>query len=110
MKIDFSKIEEVSMPAFKGGEKSTEARMFFDGKCRIMRLHLESGASIGVHSHDTSLEVFYILSGKGRAVCDGVTEELNPGDAHYCLNGSTHTLINDGNEPLELFAIVPEVK
>lgn len=98
------------MPAFKGGEKSVEARMFFDGRCRIMRLRLESGASVGLHNHETNLEVIYILRGKGRAICDGVTEELNPGDAHYCLNGSAHTLVNDGPEVLEVFAVVPEVK
>ena len=31
MIIDFNSIEEVNIPNFKGGEKSTAAKMFFDG-------------------------------------------------------------------------------
>ena len=31
MKIDFSTIEETVIPQFKGGEKETAARMYFDG-------------------------------------------------------------------------------
>ncbi|MCF0165698.1 MAG: cupin domain-containing protein [Bacteroidales bacterium] len=110
MKIDYSKIEQVNMPAFKGGEKSIDARMFFDGKCRIMKAVVPQGASIGLHTHETSLEVILILSGRGRCICNSSEEILMPGDVHYCGNGLSHTLINDGPDPLEIFAVVPEVR
>lgn len=108
MKIDFNSIEEVSLPNFKGGEKSMEARMFFDGKNRIMRSRLTPGASIGMHTHDTSSEIIYILEGNAVNICDGVEEQLSAGDCHYCEKGHTHTLINKSDKDVLFFAVVPE--
>ena len=57
---------EVSiMPNFKGGEKEFSANMFFDGTNRIFKGRLIPGASIGVHTHDDSCEVIFILEGNG---------------------------------------------
>ena len=51
---------------FKGGEKHLEAKMFFDGTNRILtRARLIPGASIGMHTHDDSCEVIFILEGCG---------------------------------------------
>ena len=108
MKIDFSAMEEQMIPKFKGGEKETAARMFTDANGKIMRGRLIPGASIGLHTHETSSEIVYILSGRGRALYDGGSEELAPGDCHYCPKGHSHSLINDGMEDLCFFAVVPE--
>ncbi|MCQ2335521.1 MAG: cupin domain-containing protein [Paludibacteraceae bacterium] len=108
MKLDYNQIQTVEMPNFKGGEKSVLAQMFNDEKNRIMRLTLVPGASIGLHTHTTSSEIIYVLSGCGTAICEGTEEKLTPGCAHYCSKGQTHTLINDGEEPLHVFAVVPE--
>lgn len=108
MKIDFKEIETSIIPKFKGGEKQIEAKMFVDERNRIMNSKLEPGASIGLHCHDTSSEIIFILSGTGKAVCEGVEESLQAGDCHYCLKGQTHTLINNGTEDLTFFAVVPQ--
>lgn len=108
MKIEFNKMEEVSMPNFKGGEKSVEAKMFFDGKNRIMKLRLVPGASIGVHTHETNSETFYVLEGVGTVIYDGVEMQVAAGDCHYCEKGHTHTLINKAESDLVIFAVVPE--
>ena len=70
MLIDFETMEETVIPHFKGGEKETAARMFFDGQNRIMRGVLIPGASIGLHTHETGSEIVYILSGKGAVLYD----------------------------------------
>ena len=108
MKVEFSQLEETVIPNFMGGEKSVRARMWVDDNGKIMRGSLEPGASIGLHTHTTSSEIIYILSGTGRALYDDGADLLAPGDCHYCPKGHTHSLINEGTELLEFFAVVPE--
>ena len=108
MRIDFKGMAETVIPHFKGGEKEIAAKMYADGVNRIMRGRLAPGASIGNHTHGTSSEILYILEGEAKAVCDGETERLAPGDCHYCPKGHAHTLINDGAEELVFFAVAPE--
>lgn len=108
MKICLSQIAETPMPQFKGGEKTTYSRFVDDCVNRIMVNRLEPGASIGLHTHTGNSEVMYILSGTGKAICDGQEERLAPGDCHYCPQGHSHTLINDGTEDLIFFAVVPQ--
>ena len=107
MLIDFSKMEEQAIPGFLGGEGTFHTRMRVDELGKIMRACLEPGASIGAHTHDTSSEIIYILSGKGRVLYDGAYIPLAAGDCHYCPKGHAHSLINDGGENLEFFAVVP---
>lgn len=109
MKIAYPEIEAEVYPNFKGGEKNLTAKMFFDGKNRILHGSLEVGATIGLHCHDTSSEIIYILSGDGRVLIDDGIEYLKPGDCHYCPKGHTHSLQNNSEtEPLVFFAVVPE--
>ena len=110
MLIDFEKIPEKAIPNFKGGEKEFLVRMFDDGDNKIMRGVLCAGASIGLHTHEGNCEIVYVLSGKGKMLCDGVFEPLSAGDCSYCPKGSEHSLINDGGEDLVFFAVVSEKK
>lgn len=100
-------IQEVKIDKFKGGEGYIKAFMHFDDNNRILKGTLEKGCTIGSHTHEDSSEIIFILSGKGIAICDGIKEELIPGNIHYCQIGSTHTLINTENEPLVFYAVVP---
>ena len=90
------------MPEFLGGEGVFHARMQLDGLNKIMRGMLEPGASIGLHTHETSSEIIYILSGEGKVLYDGDDFPLKAGDCHYCPKGHAHSLRN-----LEFFAVVP---
>lgn len=107
MIIDFDKIEVSIMPAFKGGEKETRAAMFTDENNRIMMGMLIPGATIGLHRHEGSSEVIFIQSGSGKVLYDGKYEEVKAGDVHYCPGGHEHSLINDSEENLTYFAVVP---
>ena len=101
MKVEFGAIEETAIPGFKGGEGVTHARMFADGRNRIMRGRLEPGCSIGLHTHEGSSEIVYVLSGTGKALYGGGEERLAP-------EGHAHSLVNDGTQTLEFFAVVPQ--
>ncbi|MCM1282737.1 MAG: cupin domain-containing protein [Muribaculaceae bacterium] len=108
MKLSFDEIEEKTISGFKGGSGDFVSRMYVDENCKIMRAGLAPGASIGLHTHDTSSEIIYILKGEGRCLYDDGEERLAAGDCHYCPKGHMHSLINDGAEELTFFAVVPE--
>ena len=108
MLIDFSKMDVETIPHFLGGEGEIHAQMHVDGLNRILHGVLPPGSSIGCHTHETSSEVIYILSGVGKVLCEGVYEPLAPGACHYCPKGTAHSLINDSDGDLEFLAIVPE--
>lgn len=108
MIIDFEKMEETRIPNFKGGQKDTIAKLRTDELGKIMYGRLEPGASIGLHTHETSSETIYILSGKADFLYDGGTEEAAAGECHYCPKGHSHSMINNGEEDLVFFAVAPE--
>lgn len=108
MLIDFSNVKEITIPHLNGGEGSVSAKMIMDSQGKIMISRLSVGASIGLHEHNTSNEINYVLSGKGKAICDGQDEMLTVGTCQYCPKGSTHSIINTGTEELVLFTLVLE--
>lgn len=108
MIIDFNDIEEQALANFKGGEKELNARMFFDGLNRVMIARLQPGATIGLHTHDTSSEIIFVTKGEGHVLYDGEMLPVKAGTVHYCPKGHEHSLINDSQSDLEFHAVVPQ--
>lgn len=82
------------------------AQMYDDEKYRIIPTSIHPGGSIGVHAQSSGDDMNYILSGEGKAVCDGVEEELKPGVMHICPKDSEHSIINTGDKDLVMLTIV----
>ncbi len=61
-----------------------------------------------MHEHSTSDDVSYIISGQGKAICNGQEELLKPGICHICPKGSSHSIKNICNEDLVALTIVIE--
>ena len=53
-------------------------------------------------------DINYVLSGNGKATCDGEEEILSPGTCHICKKGSEHSIENTGDEDLVLLTVVVE--
>ena len=95
MIIDFNKMDVTVLPNFKGV--------------------LVPGATIGMHTHDDSCEVIFILAGHGNIVekepgaeSETVTQ-VAPGDCLYCPKGHSHSLQNTSEEcDLVFYAVVPK--
>lgn len=51
---------------------------------KILRLTLQPGSSIGLHTHEDSCEIMYFLSGTGVCLDDGAEVPVGPGLCHYC--------------------------
>ncbi len=108
MIIDLNTWEEQVIPNFRGGEKEITVRMFQDDLNKIAHGTLKPGATVGLHSHETSSEIIYILQGTGKALYDGAYFPVSAGVCHYCPKGHEHSLINDSEEDLIFIAVVPE--
>ena len=115
MIIRFDEMELSVLPAFKGGEKEFAANMFFDGTNRIFKGKLIPGASIGIHTHDDSCEVIFILEGQGTLLEkepgkeEATTKTVTTGDCLYCPKNQTHSLMNTSEEgDLVFYAVVPK--
>ena len=108
MKISFDTIAESAIENFKGGEGTFHVHMFQVMNNKIMKGRLVPGSSIGTHTHETNSEIIYVLSGVGTMEYEDTKEKLYPGDCHYCPQGATHSLSNEGSEDLIFFAVVPE--
>ncbi len=108
MIIDFKKIKSETIKQMRGGEKEVIANMYTDENNRIMYGKLEPGASIGRHTHDSGSEILYVLSGNGKMLYDDTVEKLEPGLCHYCPKGHSHSLVNDSDDDLLFFAVIPQ--
>ena len=92
--------------------KKTDRHVSNDGKTRPLKNYLRILGSIS-----NSILLFsappqrvgnfsYIISGTGKAFCDGVEELLMPGVMHICPQCSEHSIINTGEEDLVMLTIV----
>ena len=106
--LDFQTISETALPHFKDGEGTFFARFAGDANCKILFGSLPAGATIGLHTHEDTAEIIFFLSGTGKMLLDGETETIAAGLCHYCPKGSSHSMINEGDEDITFYAVVPK--
>lgn len=96
----FGNIEELA-------EENTDFRrvLYSGAKLQLVLMSLPPGAEIGGEIHADTDQFFRIEDGKGRAVIDGVTHKLGPGDGIVVPAGAHHNVICTGHEPLKLYTI-----
>lgn len=108
MRIDFNEMEAVTLPGMNGGTGTMTAKLFADREGKVIPCVLHPGGSIGLHRHETSDDINYVISGKGKALCDGQEESLEAGVCHICKKGSEHSILNTGDEDMVLLTVVVE--
>ena len=67
---------------------------------------LEPGQSVGEHPHTANGEAYVVLSGSLTVIEDGVSRVLNPGDAEFCADGHTHSIVNHTDEQATFLALI----
>ena len=67
---------------------------------------LQPGESVGVHPHETNGEAYYILEGSATVTEDGQSRMLLPGDAEFCADGHTHSIVNHTDGVTRFFAVI----
>ena len=106
MLIDFNEIKPMTIPGMNGGTGMMTAQMYNDDNYRIIPTTIHPGGSIGNHTQSSGDDLNYVISGTGKAVCDGIEEELKPGVMHICPKGSSHSIINTSEDDLVILTIV----
>ena len=106
MLIDFNEIKPMTIPGMNGGTGMMTAQMYNDDNYRIIPTTIHPGGSIGNHTQSSGDDLNYVISGTGKAVCDGIEEELKPGVMHICPRGSEHSIVNTGEDDLVMLTIV----
>jgi mannose-6-phosphate isomerase-like protein (cupin superfamily) len=107
------KEQTVNFASVRGGIGNAEIHKILNsteelyGKGRLFNhMILPPGCSVGEHRHEGDNEIYYILKGNGSYNDNGNAVRLYPGDTAVCNNGECHGLVNDGDEPLELIALI----
>ena len=90
--------------AARGVEFLKEGDM--DGVLSLGRTTLEPGATIGVHSHPDTNDLYLILEGRGTGVLNGEHFPVGPGDLFLVKAGGSHGLINDSEAPLTFLGVL----
>ncbi len=106
MIIDFKEINEVTIPGMNDGTGTMAVRMYHNERYRIVFTTLHPGGSIGLHTQTNGDDMNYVISGSGKAFCDGKEEILRAGVMHICPKGSAHRIVNTGEEDLVLLTVV----
>ena len=98
--------------AMRGGPGTVNVSHYFDraefgAKVRLCaRLILPPGSGIGTHRHEDEDEVYLVLVGKG-VLDDGRERQVvQAGDAVLTRSGESHSILNDGEEDLEIAAFI----
>lgn len=102
-------------PAHEGKGKILNRRPWLDGNfgtkwVRIGHCVLPPGTSIGYHQHNATEEVYYIMSGRGRATVNDHTWDVGAGDALPCTIGDSHGIYNNTDEDLDLFVLITTIE
>ena len=83
MLIDFNDIKEVTIPGMNNGTGTMTAKVFMDEHSKVISCSVHPGSSIGLHMHETGDDINYVISGTGKAICDGKEEILKKLDTEY---------------------------
>jgi len=101
--------KQVPFPECHGGQGSVDWTDVLSGSSlqgrRLNFFHddiLKPGVTIGLHTHETDEEYYYILSGNGTMTLDEEDHQVGPGDIAAVFPGGSHALTNDSENDMRI--------
>ena len=80
--------------------------MLFTGtRTQLVVMALLPGEEIGAEVHSAVDQLLYVVKGEGTAVLGDASEALGKGAMFCAPAGTTHNVINTGDETLKLFTV-----
>ena len=105
--------QAVEFRCIRGGKGEAEMHKITNGEEELFgkgrmfnHMFLAPGDSVGEHSHSGDNEIYYFLSGTGTYNDNGTIVSVGAGDTTICREGEMHSLVNTGDVPLELIALI----
>ncbi|MBP5248231.1 MAG: cupin domain-containing protein [Fibrobacter sp.] len=108
MLIDFNQVKPLTGPGMNHGSGEMTAKIVENPQGKFILNRIHPYGSIGIHSQKRGSEINYVISGTGRAICDGNVEILSQGCCHICPEGSSQIIENTGIDDLVLFTAIVE--
>lgn len=65
----------------------------------------EPGAYVELHRHREAEEIFYVISGQGKARIGDEVSQIGPGSVLWAPPGTGHGIVNTGTEPLKFIIV-----
>ena len=98
-------------PNLKGGKGNINFVNLVDVEsmknCRLMtKMTIPVGASIGEHKHESETEYYLIQSGCVKVIDDQIENIVGTGDVVITDSGCSHSIINIGDAPAIIIAII----
>ena len=96
----------------RGGNGTVEITNFatpeeLNDKGRLFaNVTLRPGCSIGYHVHEKDSELFYLMKGEALYNDNGVEYPVGAGDVMVCPAGTGHAISNNGQEDVEICAVI----
>ena len=96
----------------RGGNGTVEITNFatpaeLNDKGRLFaNITLKPGCGIGYHVHETDSELFYVMKGEALYNDNGTESTVSAGDVMLCPAGTGHAVSNNGEEDVELCAVI----
>ena len=91
----------------KTAERSADfRRVLWTGEhTQLVIMTIPPDGEIGEETHDENDQILSFVSGLGKAVVDGKTKKVGPGDVVVVPAGVKHNFLNDGPNPLVLYTV-----
>ena len=84
---------------------------FVTKRLNVTHVHIHPGETVPAHTHQDEDQAYYIATGSGFVVLDGVRTDVAAGDSVLIPLGTEHEITNTGSEPLDyvfFVVFVPE--
>lgn len=67
---------------------------------------IEPGRTIGLHTHDTNAEVYYVMEGEIEVNQNGELHTVRVGDVVFTADGQSHSVANNTNQTAKMLAVI----
>ena len=86
-------------------------RVFETSRLNVTHVRIHPGDTVPAHTHPDEDQVYYVATGTGFVVLDGVRTDVTAGSSVLIPLGTEHEITNTGAEPLDyvfFVVFVPE--
>jgi mannose-6-phosphate isomerase-like protein (cupin superfamily) len=85
--------------------------VFETSRLNVTHVRIHPGETVPAHTHPDEDQVYFVVTGTGAVVLDGVRTEVSAGSSVLIPIGTEHEITNTGSEPLDyvfFVVFVPE--
>jgi mannose-6-phosphate isomerase-like protein (cupin superfamily) len=76
-------------------------QIFETGRLNVTHVRIHPGETVPAHTHTDEDQVYYVATGSGYVILDGVRTDVAAGDGVLIPIGTEHEITNTGTEPLD---------